>query len=133
MRYVLFFLLLLFLANPGTAAVPAPASIEKQYSVRGIYPYRTLTYPVKDSKLKKLTVCLPGSPSGREKTIYPVIVYCNGTNVPVSACLEVLEHLASWGFIAIGSEEKYSGKGSGAITALNFLLQQNQLADSPFY
>lgn len=43
-----------------------------------------------------------------------VIVMCNGSGTPMSQYPAVAKHMASWGFIVIGTEENYSWNAFGA-------------------
>jgi hypothetical protein len=64
---------------------------------------------------------------------YPLIVFANGTLIPVSGYPGVLKHLSTWGFIAVGSEEMWSGKGKGTIAVLKFMQAQNRDKNSVFF
>ena len=52
---------------------------------------------------------------------WPVIVICNGSGTPLSKYATVAEHFASWGFIVIGTEEKFSWNAFGAEMSLRYL------------
>ena len=56
---------------------------------------------------------------------YPVIVMCNGSGTPISKYPAVAKHLASWGFIVIGTEENYSWNAFGAEMCLRYLERWN--------
>lgn len=69
---------------------------------------------------------------------YPVIVCCNGTGVPISKYLAVSKHLASWGFIVIGTDEEYDWNGFSAEMCIRHLKRWNdnekiEETNSPFY
>ncbi|MGN1382779.1 MAG: hypothetical protein ACI4W2_08190 [Eubacterium sp.] len=61
--------------------------------------------------------------SGRK---WPVIVLCNGSGTPLSKYAAVAKHYASWGFIVIGTEEKYSWNGFGAEMCVRYLELVNE-------
>jgi len=69
----------------------------------------------------------------------PVVVFCNGTGIKTSKYAAVLKHLASWGFIAIGTEEEHSWYGFSAemcVRLMTKLARQEKLDDgssNPFY
>lgn len=137
MRYVWILLLVLvggFRADNAFGSVNDDISeaIEQKFARIGPHNVGMEQYPVEDEQLKSFTVCFPAE-IAQSNRLWPVVVYCNGTGMPVMRVLGLLEHLASWGFIAIGSEETMSGSGRGAIAALKFLLQQNELEKSIFY
>lgn len=52
---------------------------------------------------------------------WPVVVLCNGTGVPLSRYETLARHLASWGFVVIGTEEAYSWNAFGAEMCLRYL------------
>lgn len=56
---------------------------------------------------------------------YPVVVLCNGTGTPLSRYPTVANHFASWGFIVIGTEEKFDWDGFAAEMCLRFLERLN--------
>lgn len=51
----------------------------------------------------------------------PVVVFVNGTGVGVSKYPALLEHMASWGFIAVGTEEEHAWNGFSAEMCLRYL------------
>ena len=52
---------------------------------------------------------------------WPVIVICNGSGTPLSKFTTVAKHYASWGFLVIGTEEKFSWNAFGAEMSLRYL------------
>ncbi len=58
--------------------------------------------------------------------VYPVIVLCNGTGVPMSRYTAVASHFASWGFLVIGTEEEYDWNGFAAEMCIRHLLLLNE-------
>ena len=52
---------------------------------------------------------------------YPVIIYSNGTGIKASKYTAVLERLASWGFIVIGTEEENSWNGFSSEMCLRLI------------
>lgn len=64
---------------------------------------------------------------------YPVVVFVNGTGVAASRYKPVFEHLASWGFIAIGNEDPSTWEGKKADATLSWLLAANEDETSIFY
>ena len=57
----------------------------------------------------------------------------NGTGVGASRYKPVFEHLASWGFIAIGNEDPSTWEGKKADATLVCLLKANEDKSSIFY
>lgn len=59
---------------------------------------------------------------------YPVILIANGSGTPLSKYQTIAEHYASWGFIVIGTEEKFDWDGAAAEISLRYLerMHENQ-------
>ena len=57
--------------------------------------------------------------------VYPVVIFSNGTGIKTSAYTAVLKHLASWGFIAIGTEEENSWNGFSSEMCLRLIEKAN--------
>lgn len=57
---------------------------------------------------------------------FPVVIYSNGTGVPASEYRAVLERLASWGFIVMGTDEQNSWSGFSSEMCLRKLFQLNE-------
>ncbi len=51
----------------------------------------------------------------------PVVVFVNGTGVGASKYPALLKHMASWGFIAIGTEEEHAWNGFSAEMCIRYL------------
>lgn len=110
--------------------------IEKTYLANG--PYEVLEH--EDAVLqefKKFPTYYPAELETGTDT-YPVVVLCNGSGTPPSKYPTVARHLASWGFIVVGTEEDYSWNAFGAEMCLRYLerCNENQEIDgkpSPFY
>ena len=64
---------------------------------------------------------------------YPVVLFVNGTGVAASRYEPVFEHLASWGFIAVGNEDPSTWEGKKADATLAWLLAANEDETSIFY
>ena len=113
--------------------VKTEAAIEKYFLEPGTHCVRYFTESAHDIKLKNYHIWYPGELEHSQNKSYPVIVICNGTGYRATRFSSVFRHLASWGFVVIGTDEEWSGKGRGAILALRFLLKQNKTAESRFY
>ena len=57
-------------------------------------------------------------PIETETRKFPVVILSNGIGVRASKYAAILKHLASWGFIVIGTEEEYSWNGFSSETSL---------------
>ncbi|MBQ3830630.1 MAG: hypothetical protein II813_06925 [Spirochaetales bacterium] len=70
---------------------------------------------------------------------WPVVIFSNGTGVKASTYASLLSHLASWGFIVMGTEEKNSWNGFSSEMCLRLIMKLNETEtvegwdDNPFY
>lgn len=64
---------------------------------------------------------------------YPVVVLVNGTGIAGSKYRSLFRHLASWGFIVLGTEDPSTCTGASADAALAWLLEENDRENSLFY
>lgn len=114
-----------------TQTVSTGGAIEEKYLEIG--PCQVSHYEeAANDILKKYQVYYPSELVDSSKT-YPAVVFVNGTGVPASKYTALFEHLASWGFIVIGSEDKESWSGTSSDQCLDFLIQQAENQDSIFY
>ncbi|SMB89182.1 Chlorophyllase enzyme [Pasteurella testudinis DSM 23072] len=108
--------------------VQTNAPLEKQYSQMGQYSVAVQKFPAQNKAQDYFTVYYPQM-GGQ----YPLIVLANGTGMKVSSYEAVLQHLASHGFVVIGSQEGTSWTGGGVAGSLDFALSLNQDKNSPLY
>lgn len=100
-------------------AVQTGGSIEARYMQKGSSQVLFKEYPLLQG-FKKFEIYYPESLVQTDKQ-FPVIVVCNGSGVTASKYPEVFRHLASWGFVVIGTEEEYAWHGFGAEMSVRFL------------
>lgn len=123
--FVIGFILLKILGNRPAAptdyqqTVQTGGAIEKKYMENG--PYEVSLY--ESAVLQEFGKFLIYYPTALETDSekYPVIVLCNGSGTPLSKYPAVARHLASWGFLVIGTEENYSWNAFGAEMCLRYL------------
>lgn len=139
---VLVILLMTYLKSRGavpkdyTEKVQTGGEVEKTYIAMGKYGVTYVEIPALSS-FKKYEIYYPEELSTTDKK-YPVVIFCNGTGVKASSYKPLLQHLASWGFIVIGTEEEYSWNGFSAEMSARLIkkLQKNKTygdKDNPFY
>lgn len=63
---------------------------------------------------------------------YPLVIFSNGTGVKASKYSNLLEHLASWGFIVMGTEEEYSWNGFSSKMCLKLMTKLNNTKDTHY-
>ncbi len=116
-----------------TVDVKTGGELETKYLASGTFETKTLVaeYP-DDTDIGKITVWYPAElETGSGK--YPVVLFVNGTGVGASRYAPVFQHMASWGFIAVGNEDPSSWEGKKADATLAWLLAENENKDSVLY
>lgn len=64
---------------------------------------------------------------------YPVITWGNGTCAQPLLYSEILEHLASWGFLVIATNATSVGSGMEMQRGIDYLLKENETQGSPLF
>ena len=113
--------------------VKTGGEIEAKYMAAGKYEtgYFETDYP-ENADIDKIEIWYPTELEA-SSTKYPVVLFVNGTGVSASRYKPVFEHLASWGFIAIGNEDPSTWEGKKADATLSWLLAANEDETSIFY
>lgn len=99
-------------------------SLEAKYQEMGPYPVSHLETAAMQSFQKYLFYFPAEMASSGGK--YPAVIFSNGTGVAGSQYSAVLEHLASWGFIVVATEEAYSWNGFSSEMCLRRLRMLNE-------
>ncbi|MGN0231463.1 MAG: hypothetical protein ACI4A8_04530 [Muribaculaceae bacterium] len=116
---------LVILANRPAApkdyqtTVSVSGTIEKKYMANGEHEV-SFHEQVVLQEFEKILVYYPSDLEHSSKR-FPVIVICNGSGTPLSRYSTLARHFASWGFIVIGTEEKYSWNAVCAEICLQYL------------
>lgn len=97
------------MASNHTEVVETGGAVEKKSLGQGNYDVSYLEINALQN-FKKYELYYPTSIE-TETRKFPVVILSNGTGVRASKYAAVLKHLASWGFIVIGTEEEYSWNG----------------------
>lgn len=118
--------------------VKTGGKIEKYYLQKGTYDVSYKEYPLLQG-FTKFEIYYPSELVSKNKK-YPLVVMCNGSGLPASKYPNLFKHLASWGFVVIGTEEEYDWSGFSAEMCIRFLLDidgKQTLGDkdegNPFY
>ena len=115
-----------------TQTVETGGPLEAAYMAMGSQPVERWEVPAPEEDWGTFVVYYPAAlPRTGEQ--YPVVVMVNGTGVGASKYPAVFEHLASWGFIVVGSDDPSTCTGESADAALAWLLNENADPDSRFY
>lgn len=64
---------------------------------------------------------------------HPVLTWGNGSGAAPSDYADLLEHLASWGFVVVASNSPVVGDGSELAAGVNYMIAQNNLIGGTFY
>lgn len=99
--------------------VAVGGEIEGKYMASGDYSVSSTEQVVLQGFGKFITYYPDAIKTSADKL--PVIVLCNGTGAPMSKYPAVAKHLASWGFIVIGTEEEYDWNGFAAEMCIRYL------------
>lgn len=134
---VLLILLLVWLSvrpmapNDYTRTVKTGGEIEAKYLAMGPYKVKH-TQAEAPGDWEKFYLYYPAALSDSEDT-WPVVVLVNGTGIGGSKYKAVFRHLASWGFIVLGSEDPSTCTGASADAVLAYLLSEDEREGSVFY
>lgn len=113
--------------------VKTGGDIEAKYIANGKHETKNFEIDYHDNEdIKKIEIWYPADMENSD-TKYPVVLFVNGTGVGASRYNPVFEHLASWGFIAIGNEDPSTWEGKKADTTLDWILKANEDENSIFY
>ncbi|MCR5491053.1 MAG: alpha/beta hydrolase [Bacilli bacterium] len=107
-----------------TETVKTGGDIEAAYLKNGDHEVAYFEKAV-DEDYQKFEVYYPKDLETVEKA-YPVLVFSNGTGVKASRYTAQFKHYASWGFIAIGTEEEESWDGVACDACLSYLLSESK-------
>lgn len=105
--------------------------LEKKYIQNGKYEISVKKVKA-DKPIKKYTIYYPTEMKTENKK-YPMVLLVNGTGGKATKYEPLLEQLATWGFIVVGTQDKGTGTGETTIKSLNYMLSENENKDSIFY
>lgn len=110
--------------NDYTQKVKTGGDVESHYLQNGTYEVSYKEATVMQS-FGKYEIWYPKGIESAD-TKYPVVIISNGTGVKASKYPAVMEHLASWGFVVMATEEEYSWNAFGAEMCLRFAIKMNE-------
>lgn len=106
--------------------------IEKKYAALGDKKVSYKEFDAGSEAIGKYAVWYPSeleSGSGA----YPVVIFANGTGSTSATYKSFLEHLSSWGFIAVGNDDKDTRTGASLEATVQFLMRESETEGSVFY
>ena len=105
--------------------------LEAKYLAGGGLTAKKFTAKAEDP-IKKYTVYYPEELETSDKK-YPLLIVVNGTGFKATKYEPEFDLYASWGFIAVGNQDKGTGSGETTVTTLKYMLAQNEDPSSVFY
>ena len=116
-----------------TSEVKTGGNMEAKYLAMGSHEVKCFTFDYTDDEdIKTISIWYPAGLESSDRQ-YPAVLFVNGTGVGASRYKPVFEHLASWGFIAVGNEDPSTWEGKKADLTLSYLLNANEDESSIFY
>lgn len=124
---------LLLLAIIPSALASENYPIEAHYAATGSHSVKTLTVDSGEKDYKHYKFWYPADLETANAQ-YPVIIYNNGTGMKDDAkdTVDMMNHLASWGFVCVSNDHEATGNGDSASKGLDLLLALNENAESVF-
>ena len=117
--------------NNYTKEVKTGGDIESKYLAMG--KYKVKNTKSKSSELTKYNyVYYPEELENSQKK-YPVVVVLNGTGILPKKYKALFKHLASWGFIVVGTDDGSTGFGKSADETIDYIKKANDDKDSILY
>ena len=113
--------------------ITTSAPVELKFLADGPEKAAYFEAPAANRNLEKYEIWYPERMLTAKQEKFPVIIFCNGTGCKASFYQNIFRHLATWGFIAVGTEETMSGKGKGASDCLDFMIASNNDPQSIFF
>lgn len=106
--------------------------IEKRYSALGDKGVSYREFDAEDEIIGKYAVWYPSELESGGGT-YPVVIFANGTGSTSATYKPFMEHLSSWGFIAVGNDDQNTRTGASLEATIQFLMRENETSGSIFY
>lgn len=101
--------------------VETTASLESKYLASGPETVKVVELPSDDKVIGKIVVAYPESLETSDAK-WPVVNIGNPSNTDANGMMELLRHLASWGYIVIDNMDKQTGTGAPVSKTLDEFL-----------
>ncbi|WP_303974100.1 hypothetical protein, partial [Streptococcus merionis] len=108
------------------------AKLETKYTALGTLAVSRQEYATDDKKIGKFVIQYPSKLESSDKK-YPIVLWANGTGSKSDTYNYFLNHLASWGFIVVSSDDENSRSGESLNKAIDLLITENENIASAFY
>ena len=116
-----------FYKNVETSAV-----LESKYLAPGPEAVKVAEFPSDDATICKIVVVYPESLETTDAK-WPVVNVGNPSNTDADGMMEMLRHLASWGYIVIDNMDKQTGTGASVSKTLDEFLAISGQDGNLFY
>ncbi|ORX84904.1 hypothetical protein BCR32DRAFT_325722 [Anaeromyces robustus] len=118
-----------------TEQINTGGDIESKYLAMGKYETNYYEEETSSTIAKKYLFYYPDEMEKYSiRKTYPVVIFANSANSNAGKIKSLLNHMASWGFIAIGNyDEEYSYTGESSNLILNHIMELNENDRSFFY
>ena len=106
--------------------------LERKYLQWGPHKAASFRLDAPGTQAKAYRVWYPEDMARNPGKKYPMVVLVNGTGWHAEKYPYIFEHLASWGFIAAGNMDEWSGNGRSSSETLGFMLREANRRGSLF-
>lgn len=113
--------------------VDAVGTLENKYTYHGEYKVSSYEVDSHEDLFGKYKIWFPSKLEKDEIGKYPVVIFVNGTGLPYRKYEPIFEHLASWGFVAVGNDDPSSGNGKSTSITLDYITSLNNTKGNIFY
>lgn len=105
--------------------------IETKFTAMGEFEVAGKEYDADDVQIKKYTVWYPKTLED-ETRLWPVVLWANEGGCTAGKYTAFLKHLASWGFVVVGNDDKNTRTGNSLNAGIDLLISEDQNPDSIF-
>jgi len=113
--------------NYQTGAIEAKYYVDGSWSVSNIR-----TTNACDSSRNRCRIYYPTN-LGANGFSHPILTWGNGTIGRPENYTYLLNHLVSWGFVVVATEDQSTGSGQTILDAANYMITANSNPQSPFF
>ena len=101
--------------------VESSAPIESKYIASGAENVKVVEFPSEDKTIGKIVVAYPERMESSDEK-FPLVNIGNPSNTDALGMMELLTHLASWGYVVIDNMDKQTGTGQSVSKTLDEFL-----------
>ena len=112
--------------------VETSAAIESKYLAQGSETVKFAEFPSQDKTIGKIVVAYPESMESSDAKL-PLVNIGNPSNTDANGMMELLTHLASWGYVVIDNMDKQTGTGESVSRTLDEFLSLCQEEGNIFH